>query len=424
MSSSGQLSSHPFQGREGTKLRWMGTTTQGTLPRAEWTTTNPETETSAAQELVLQALQRNPGLCEELGFKVAELDTRLPSSSSSSSALTPPAPPSPRLHVQVDYLAQGSWNRVFVVQVTQKTDDDERHRKHCCSLILRISLPVCPSLKIESEVATMVLVRGRTDIPVPKVYDYSTSADNVLGYEWILMERSPGITYDEARPLLSLQQKIFVARQLARYLDQLCRIRFDAIGSLRLHDRQHYSSGDAKPATKETEATADSRVSPPPWTTQTSVRPRLGRPVQQYCFADWRHLYRGNDDTPFASVHAYLEYALSFVAHELADQRQWWRALIWDLDDQESESLPDSSDTMTLLAAMANLFRAVAADADGAATAPIASIDASSTQHQTRSRLGYDRLTPPASPSELGSRLQAWRDALDRQDCHVKLLSP
>ena len=46
-----------------------------------------------------------------------------------------------------------------------------------------------PTLKTESEIATMSYIRERTSLPVPEVYYWESGQDNVLGCEYMLMQK-------------------------------------------------------------------------------------------------------------------------------------------------------------------------------------------------------------------------------------------
>src|SRR5690606_19108341 len=63
-------------------------------------------------------------------------------------------------------------------------------------------------------------------IPAPRVYAYDSSAENELGYEWILMEKLPGVPYQSVADNLSVNARLAVARTIAEWLDQLSRHRF------------------------------------------------------------------------------------------------------------------------------------------------------------------------------------------------------
>jgi aminoglycoside phosphotransferase len=58
---------------------------------------------------------------------------------------------------------------------------------------MRVSLPVDPRYKTESEVATTEFVRQKTSLPVPRIIAFD-SHENELGFEWILMDMMPGLT--------------------------------------------------------------------------------------------------------------------------------------------------------------------------------------------------------------------------------------
>ncbi|KAK3375825.1 hypothetical protein B0T24DRAFT_509163, partial [Lasiosphaeria ovina] len=82
--------------------------------------------------------------------------------------------------LEVDFLAQGTWNQVFLVVDKDRGDE----------FIFRVCLPVYPWFKTEAEVATIQFIRdNNTSIPAPRVLAFDSSAENELGYEWILMER-------------------------------------------------------------------------------------------------------------------------------------------------------------------------------------------------------------------------------------------
>lgn len=133
--------------------------------------------------------------------------------------------------VQVELLAQGSWNRAYLL----KTSDRGGSRE----LIFRIPLPTYPWYKTESEVATIRFISEKTTIPVPKIYAYDSSAHNELGYEWILMERVPGVQYSELEDELSLDEKLDIARTVANWVHQMSRLRFGSIGSLYFNPGQN-----------------------------------------------------------------------------------------------------------------------------------------------------------------------------------------
>lgn len=86
-----------------------------------------------------------------------------------------------------------------------------------CHFVLKITLPICPTLKTESEVATLEWVHHNTALPVPRVKYYDASRNNPIGFEWILMDRVEGVPLSECWgniPDGSLER---IVKQIAQY---------------------------------------------------------------------------------------------------------------------------------------------------------------------------------------------------------------
>lgn len=131
---------------------------------------------------------------------------------------------------RVAFLAGGGFNKVFTVT----TNDDAPE------LIFRVSLPVDPCNKTESEVATLKYVKEHTTVPVPDVIAYDSSADNALGFEWILMSKVIGITLEDAWDSMSQAAKESLTTDLARMVMSLQTRSFGMMGSLyQTHDKPH-----------------------------------------------------------------------------------------------------------------------------------------------------------------------------------------
>jgi fructosamine-3-kinase len=73
----------------------------------------------------------------------------------------------------IEPLAEGTWNQIFRIYKNSGTKE----------FVFCVSKPVFPWFKVESEVATMKYVSLKTSIPVPRVYAYDSSANDILGYE-------------------------------------------------------------------------------------------------------------------------------------------------------------------------------------------------------------------------------------------------
>ncbi|KZW02175.1 hypothetical protein EXIGLDRAFT_735659 [Exidia glandulosa HHB12029] len=106
--------------------------------------------------------------------------------------------------------------------------------------------------RVECEVATLKLVKDRTNVPVPTVYAYSATAQNDLGFPYIIMSailgrRPRDIGIDTTGPLSDDYRATFerYCASLARIHLELSRIRFDQFGSVYLapSDPQGYVVG-------------------------------------------------------------------------------------------------------------------------------------------------------------------------------------
>ena len=88
---------------------------------------------------------------------------------------------------------------------------------------------------IASEVATMEFLRIH-NIPVPIVFDWSSSASNKLGSEYIIMERARGRELIHTWSTMTLEERRVVVKNIVDIEKQLFSIRFPANGSLFFKD--------------------------------------------------------------------------------------------------------------------------------------------------------------------------------------------
>lgn len=120
----------------------------------------------------------------------------------------------------IEFLAEGAFNKIYVVTY----DGTEA--------IIRVSLPILPELKTESEVATIAWVRRHTSMPVPKVLAFQSDRQNPIGFEWIIMERVKGKVLEGAWKEMSFSVKESLVRQMAQFCSELFDHPMDSIGSL------------------------------------------------------------------------------------------------------------------------------------------------------------------------------------------------
>ena len=97
---------------------------------------------------------------------------------------------------------------------------------------MRVTLPVDPGYKTASEAATIELLRMKTSIPVPRLLTCDWSRDNPIGFEWMLMERLPGITLDDAWVKMTWPSKIGLVNFMVDVYAQMFRTRSNAIGNV------------------------------------------------------------------------------------------------------------------------------------------------------------------------------------------------
>ncbi|KAF2995879.1 hypothetical protein E8E13_004324 [Curvularia kusanoi] len=125
---------------------------------------------------------------------------------------------------ELSFFAKGALNKLFAF-------DCRKGR-----FLIRVTLPVAPRAKTDSEIATIAFIRKQTKIPVPEVVAYCDDLENELGFEWMIMRRI------EAQPLhdmwhqLPWLKKQLIVQQLAVHWVELFDIRISGIGSIHTSD--------------------------------------------------------------------------------------------------------------------------------------------------------------------------------------------
>ncbi|KDQ15000.1 hypothetical protein BOTBODRAFT_625693 [Botryobasidium botryosum FD-172 SS1] len=126
--------------------------------------------------------------------------------------------------ISMEKLAEGSFNKIFLLRF-----DNEKE------LIARIPCPIAgpPHLTVASEVATIEFARTRLNLPVPKVFAWSSCADDTdVGAAYILMEKVPGVTLADRRADIGSDVIIPFARSVVSVEKKFSEIPFSQIGSL------------------------------------------------------------------------------------------------------------------------------------------------------------------------------------------------
>ncbi len=101
-------------------------------------------------------------------------------------------------------------------------------------IVLRIThpLPKWKHWKTQNEVTIMNFLRTHTNIPVPKVL-VSADEPDLIGYEYILMEKMQGVQFNQYFPTAPVEEKYRLIRQLFAIVAELRRFPFQKIGNLR-----------------------------------------------------------------------------------------------------------------------------------------------------------------------------------------------
>ncbi|KAL8707350.1 MAG: hypothetical protein Q9220_007610 [cf. Caloplaca sp. 1 TL-2023] len=119
-------------------------------------------------------------------------------------------------------LAEGGFNRTFEITMQDGLQLIAR-------LPYRSTVP--KHYAVASEVATMDFVRSYS-IAVPRIYDYSTTVENSVGCEYIIMEKVAGQELGETWFRLSPEQRLKVIKQVVDIESRLFSIPLPANGSI------------------------------------------------------------------------------------------------------------------------------------------------------------------------------------------------
>jgi thiamine kinase-like enzyme len=130
----------------------------------------------------------------------------------------------------VSFYAQGAFNKLYKVSTVDTT------------CLMRVSLPVDPRYKTESEVATIEFVRQKTSLPVPRIIAFDSRNENELGFEWILMEMMPGVTLRKRWRKMSWDAKENIVKCLVKNHARLFEHRFYRIGNIFDSEKQASST--------------------------------------------------------------------------------------------------------------------------------------------------------------------------------------
>jgi hypothetical protein len=118
--------------------------------------------------------------------------------------------------------AEGGFNRVFLLTM-------EDGFQAIAKIPYKIALP--KSHATASEAATLELLRLK-GVPVPKLYSYSSSADNPAGVEYIIMEKASGVSIETKWLSMTKRERHTLASSFVEIEKRFFDIPFSSIGSI------------------------------------------------------------------------------------------------------------------------------------------------------------------------------------------------
>ena len=89
------------------------------------------------------------------------------------------------------------------------------------TLVLRVSGRQLPTIKTRNEVGVMTWVHQNTSIPIPAIVRYDSTDKNLIGHEFTLLEKVPGVSVDQIYHTLSDETRTKMVHQLTEYLIEL-----------------------------------------------------------------------------------------------------------------------------------------------------------------------------------------------------------
>ncbi|KAJ5078014.1 aminoglycoside phosphotransferase-related-related [Anaeramoeba ignava] len=133
--------------------------------------------------------------------------------------------------IEMSRFNNGVINYVYLIKTSS---NDE--------FVLRVRTPekVWDTIKTENEVAIHKFVLENTTIPIPKIYSFSSIPDEILGYEYIIMEKKEGVRIATIWNSLNQEKKEIILLQIVDILAQLRKFTFDKIGSLQIDKNGNY----------------------------------------------------------------------------------------------------------------------------------------------------------------------------------------
>ena len=232
--------------------------------------------------------------------------------------------------ISVTLLARGSFNIAYNITAENCTTGFQQN------YVFRVSLPIWPYYKVESDVATTEFVRHATSIPVPIIYAFDSNPVNKLGFEWMLMERVQGKPLRQVWDTMGFDTKQGLVRRIANSMAELSQYKFKTLGSIFMRYRQRH------------------------------IDFYIGPSVHEKLFERDRLLY-DVDRGPFKSVQALYDVILDLTERHVNDTKHRVRQTLEDTKNGELElnhDSPSAEITRETHALMSDSLEAALARAD------------------------------------------------------------
>lgn len=149
--------------------------------------------------------------------------------------------------LEASFFAEGLYNKLYKIS----------YPGHHPSYLLRVTVPVLPYLKTESEVATIAYLRANTSVPVPRVIAWQSNNVNELGYEWMLMEVIDGVPLFKVWREIPWEQKLELVDKLARHIKDMQDHSFASIGALYFKTALEHEKQECVTATDQQASTVE-----------------------------------------------------------------------------------------------------------------------------------------------------------------------
>lgn len=132
----------------------------------------------------------------------------------------------------------GSFNILWVIEFI----DGLKWLLKVCSMATVVEFDEFRVKRMEAEVNTMRLIKSKTTIPVPTIYTYDTTFNNIINSPYIMMEMFEGVEwneswYNESCSKAELEEhRERTLKDCAQMMNQLGQLRFDTGGWVTLDE--------------------------------------------------------------------------------------------------------------------------------------------------------------------------------------------